>query len=260
MTPEELAERRKGIGASDANKIIAGGEAWYELFMIKTGRKPDEDLSDVWAVQLGKTTEDLNLDWYEKKKGYILGSRQQKVISHEYPILRATLDGFDPLANAVIEAKHVNGFSKMPDVVARYTPQVLHQMLCAQVPHGFLSVIVGANEPVLTEIEWDEFWVNEYVDRCGEFWQFVIEDKEPPGAPAALAPPIALDKMRKVDMTGNNEFATFAADWKENAKSAKRFDAAVKGIKGLVEADVCEARGYGVVASRDKRGVSIKET
>ena len=257
MSPQELAERRLGIGASDAGKIISG--EWYDLWLNKTGRKPDEDLSDVWPVQMGKTTEDLNLDWYERKAGRKLTSRQQKVISAEYPMLRATLDGRDDAVPCVVEAKHVNGFSKMPDVVARYTPQVLHQMLCAQVPHGFLSVIVGANEPVLTEIEWDEFWVNGYVDLCTEFWAYVTSDKEPSGAPAALAPPMSIEKMRTVDMEGNNQWASFAADWKENSKAAKKFDAGLKGLKGLVESDVKLATGHGVSISRDGRGLKVGE-
>jgi predicted phage-related endonuclease len=259
MTPEEMIERRKGIGASDANKIIAGGEAWYQLFMEKTGRAEPEDLSGVWAVQLGKTTENLNLDWYERKVGRKLTSRQQIAVSAEYGYLRATLDGLDADAATVVECKHVNGFSKLPDVVARYNAQVLHQMHCAQMPHGLLGIIIGANEPVWVEVEWDEFWFNSYVDRCREFWSYVEADREPPGAPAPLAAPMPIEKMRTLDMTGNNAWSSFAVDWLENGKAAKKFEGAVKGIKGLVEADVRRAHGHGIEVTRDGRGLRIVE-
>lgn len=257
LSPEQIEARKKYIGASDARRIIDGD--WFELWAEKTSRSQPEDLSKVWAVQLGSFTESLNLDWYEVKTGTKATRRGESVISPEHSFLAATLDGFDPAIPALLECKHVNGFSKLPDVVARYTPQVLHQMHCAQIPHGFLSIIIGANEPVLVEVEYDEFYLNEYVDRCREFWAYVVSDVEPPGAPAALAAPAPIEKMRTVDMQGNNAWSSFAADWKENQKAAKKFDEAVKGIKGLVESDVKLATGHGVKVSRDGRGLKIGE-
>lgn len=258
LTAEQITERKKGIGASDARRIIDGD--WWSLWNEKTGRTESEDLSGVWPVQLGSCTENLNLDWYERKTGRVLTRRQEHIVSAEYPMLRCTLDGFDPAIPAVVEAKHVNGFSKMPDVIERYMPQVMHQMVVAETPHAFLSVIVGANEPAVIEIEYDEFWTMTYIDRAKEFWSYVESGKEPPGAPQALSAPIPVETMRVVDMKGSNEWASAAGEWLESRVPAKKFEASVKAIKALVEADVREAFGYGIVATRDKRGVSIKET
>ena len=57
-------DRTKGIGGSDANKIISGD--WHELWLIKTKRKESDDLSDVVPVQIGIATESLNIDFLER--------------------------------------------------------------------------------------------------------------------------------------------------------------------------------------------------
>ena len=59
LTEDEKAMRALGIGGSDASKIMNG--EWHELWEIKTGRKEDADLSDVFHVQLGHATEKFNL-------------------------------------------------------------------------------------------------------------------------------------------------------------------------------------------------------
>lgn len=258
LTKEALIERRKGLGGSDAIKIMGTDEDWYALWLDKTGRIEPEDLSAVFAVQLGTVTEELNLDWYTLKTGQPVIRRGEVVICPDYALLRCTLDGFDASKPAVIQAKHVNGFSKLPDVINRYTPQVIHEMICTQAPNGFLSVIIGTNEPVVVDIPYDDFYASEYTDRCRLFWSYVEQDKEPTGAPKAPEPPIPLDKMRVVDMTGNNLWSDLANRWLETEAPAKAFAKAVTDVKALVEKDVREASGYGIIASRDGRGVTIK--
>lgn len=257
LTPEQLKERRKGIGASDARKIVDG--AWHQLWLEKTGKVEAEDLSGVWPVQLGSHTESLNLDWYERVVGRKVDRRGEPVICVEYHILRCTLDGYDETAGAVVEAKHVNAYSKIDDVRARYVPQCQHQMICTGAKNAVLSVIIGANEPVLELIEYDEFFAAEYVEKCYQFWKHV-EDNTPPsdGAPIAEPPPPTV--MRVVDMSGSNAWGSAAADWLAHKDHAKKFDLAVKDLKAMIEPDVREASGHGIVISRNKAGsLSIKE-
>ena len=165
LTKEALLLRRQGIGGSDAAKIMGTDEDWYKLWLDKTGRSEPEDLSGVWPVQLGTVTEELNLDWYERKTGRPVTMRGAVVICGQHPILRCTLDGLDEAVPAVLQAKHVNAFSKIEEVTARYSWQVLHEMITCEVPNGFLSVIVGAAEPVLVPIEYDDFTAGMYIDR-----------------------------------------------------------------------------------------------
>ena len=57
-------DRTKGIGGSDAKKIVDG--SWHDLWLEKTGRKEQDDLSEILAVQIGIATETLNLDWLQR--------------------------------------------------------------------------------------------------------------------------------------------------------------------------------------------------
>lgn len=257
LTKEQLLERRKGIGASDARKIVDG--QWYDLWAEKTGLKEPEDLSGVWAVQLGSHTESLNLDWYERKMVREV-LRGGIFVHKEHKFLRCTLDGYDTVEPAVVEAKHVNGFSKIDEVRARYTPQCIHQMICTGCKKAILSVIIGAGEPVLELIEYDEFFANDYIDKCKEFWGYVERNEPPPhGAPIAEPPPPAV--MRVVDMSKSNAWGSAAADWLANIAASKSFDKAVKDLKSMVEPDVREAAGHGIIISRNKAGsLSIKES
>ena len=256
LTPEQLAERRKGIGGSDAAKIVSGD--WYALWLDKTGRAEPEDLSGNFAVQLGIVTEKLNLDWYERTEGTLVIRRGEVLISAAYPFMRCTLDGWDKMRGMIIQAKHVNGFSKIEDVVSRYTPQVTHEMIVGQAM-GLLSVIIGTNEPVKVPIPMDEFFAAKYIDQCRAFWQHVIDDTPPAqGAPIEV-PKVPPKLLRKVEMAGNNEWALYAGNWLEHAGAAKKFKAAETGLKALVEDDVGEASGYGVMVARDGRGLKIKK-
>ena len=58
-------DRRGTIGGSDVAKL-QDPVNWYELWEIKTGRKPSPDLSDVLPVAMGSTTEQLNHAWFRK--------------------------------------------------------------------------------------------------------------------------------------------------------------------------------------------------
>lgn len=95
---EWLAHRAKGIGGSDAAAII-GRNPWMtnvELWEIKTGRRPQEDISGKACVKYGVGAEEhlraiFALDYPEFKVEYrpFNSHRHQ-----EYPYLKASLDGW----------------------------------------------------------------------------------------------------------------------------------------------------------------------
>ena len=256
LSPEAIEHRRKGVGASDARKIVDG--EWYDLWAEKTGRAKPQDLSWNFAVRLGEVTETLNLNWYAHSVSRPVTRRGEVVVSKKYPILRCTLDGFDEGLRGPVQAKHCNPFAK--DRREHYTPQVMHEMIVTGTEKGVLSVIYGTNEPVYELIELDEMFADDYIRRCNEFWHFVTTDTAPPGGPAeAMAPPEQPKLMRKVSFEGNNIWASTAADWLGNRKAAATFKDAEKVLKELVEPDVGEASGHGIKISRNKAGsLSIK--
>ena len=56
-------------------------EDWLELWLVKTGRKEPEDLSEILPVQLGSFTEEFNLDWFSKQ--HENGSNSQAIHSRK---------------------------------------------------------------------------------------------------------------------------------------------------------------------------------
>ena len=65
-------DRHKGIGGSDSYVIMNKDvNAIHNLWLLKTKRKEQDDLSNILPVQLGTLTEDFNLKWFTKQTGII---------------------------------------------------------------------------------------------------------------------------------------------------------------------------------------------
>lgn len=244
---EWVDARRSSIGGSDANIIMSGDrEKILDLWRVKTGGEP-EDLSDVFAVQLGTVTEDFNLSWFEKKTGITL-DRGVSRANNAYSVpLTATLDGEG--IGCIVEAKHVSHRFGLAATLAKYQAQLHHNMICARVTKAYLSVISG-NEYDYVEVDYDLEYAGKLIEAEREFWECVTL-KIPPSEIAIVTPPEA---TRTVDMTGNNEWADLAHEWWTTKDHADRFEKADKAIKKLIPADVRSASGHGIKVTRDKRG------
>src|SRR5947209_19720032 len=98
--------RRSFIGGSDARIIMGSDEAaLVRLWREKRGDVEPEDLSGNLIVQLGRVTETLNRQWYERNTGQAVKNVQERV---QHPVIRwmaATLDGVVDGTGAVFEAK-----------------------------------------------------------------------------------------------------------------------------------------------------------
>ncbi len=259
LTQDQMARRANVLGSSQVGILMNGTDAdilnlWRE--MVGDPEYVAPDLSGVWPVRLGSHTEALNLDWYESKTGHVL-DRGRHVISPDLPWAGATLDAWDVDAKHCVECKHVNGFSKLPDVIGRYQPQLHWQMYVTQTDQIAISVIIGANEPVVDIVPRDLGYMRLLLSRAATFWE-CVESMTPPVAMAPVAPPVV--PVREVDMTGNNEWADAASTWRENRDAAKMFDGAAKTIKGLVPSDARLAHGHGIAVTRAKNGaLSIRD-
>jgi predicted phage-related endonuclease len=244
--------RRSGIGGSDANIIMSGDpERIHDLWLVKTGQKEPDDLSDKFQVMLGSATEAFNLSWFEKVTGLSL-MRDVRVETSDFQ--RATLDGL--CETHIVEAKHTHARTNMQEVLARYQPQLHHNMMVAGKKRAYLSVILG-NEYDYIEVEYDEEYALRLVEREREFWECVTLRLPPGNMGEKIQPPEA---TRTVDMQGNNEWAFAAHEWLMCKNYATQFDKAADTIKKLVAADVRSAAGHGITVTRDKRrALRIKE-
>lgn len=256
LTPEQR-ERRKGyLGGSDANIIMSGDQNRINtLWAEKTGQQEPENLDDVLPVVMGQYTEFLNLYWYERQTKRLVTDEQKQIVHPDFSFMACTLDGLTTTAAgapAIFEAKHVNAFSKIEEVVQRYMPQLHHNMAVAGLSHAVLSVFKGTMEYEAYEVEADFLYTAQLIDAEKAFWK-AIQERSVPYA-AQVDAPVPPEKWLKIDMTGNNAWASFAVDYLNNEDSAKIFEKAKKELKGLVANDVGHAFGHGIEIKRSKAG------
>jgi predicted phage-related endonuclease len=254
LSPDQVRQRDGKLTASrvaclmtgDAEKIM---NLWREL--CGDPAFVDEDLSDIWAVQLGSHTESLNLDWYEKRTGRPLQRRGDVVVHPNFDWAAATLDGWDDILAAPVECKHVGGFEPTAKILERYAPQAHWQMMVTGAQKCVFSVIEGAREPVIEIVPLDKDYAAELLERANAF-MLCVKTMTPPVALAPVAAPVKAEKT--YDMTGNNQFASEAVTWVTTRQPAKDFAACEKAIKALIPADAIKCFGHGLTVSRNKAG------
>lgn len=260
LSPAQIQARDGKLTASAVACLMTGdAEKILNLWRDLTGDPSyaPEDLSNIWAVQLGSHTEPLNLDWYEKRTGKPLSRRGDVVVHPTTEWAACTLDAWDDELKAPVECKHVGGFEKTAAIIERYMPQAHWQMIVTGAKQCVFSIIEGAREPVIEIVSYDIEYGNELYRRAKEFMQCVL-DLRPPVALAQVAAPVKAEKV--YDMTGNNTWASEAVTWITTRQAWKDNAAADKALKALVPADAIKCVGHSITVSRSKSGsLSIRE-
>lgn len=261
LTEAQRLARSGKLTASRVSCLMTGDKAkilavWRELCGDPTYE--EENLDEVWAVQLGSTTEQLNLDWYERKTGHVLSRRGDVVVHPDHDWAAATLDGFDDLIPGPVETKHVGGFEKRDVIIQRYQPQCHWQMECTGTKQCALSMIEGGRQPYVEMVEYDKAYADELMARALKLMEHVWNMTQP-----VEMEPVELKRISRLvdyNFTGDNRWASSAADWLAYKDHRDKFEVAEKSIKEMVPNDAASATGYGVIARRDKANrISIRD-
>lgn len=257
LTPAQK-ELRKGrlTGTRMACLINGDAPAILHLYREFIGEEEEEDLSQVWPVQLGLTTQELNLVWYEMK-GNPLSRRGEVVVHPRYDWAAVTLDAWDDKLGCPIEAKHVGGHEPLEIIIDRYQPQVQWQMECTGATQCLISIIMGANAPVVECIERDVEYAAEMIHRGAQFMD-CVKRRIMPVHLTPVPPPV--DATKFYDMTGSNAWSSAAATWLATKAAARDCADAEKSLKAIVPDDARKVTGYGVQITRDRaRRLSLRE-
>lgn len=253
LSPQQIAARENKLTASRVACLMTGDSADILNLWCEMAGDPDfvpEDLSGVWPVQLGAHTESLNLDWFARKHGEV--TKRGLVVTHYQKDWAAcTLDGWSEKHDCPIEVKHTGGREPLETLIERYQPQMHWQMMVTHRRKCALSVILGANEPVIEFIDLDDAYAAELMRRAEAFMECVRTLTPPVVMPPVEAP---IEAKKVYDMAGSNKWAAEAVTWIKTHQFRKDNEAAEKALKGLVPADAARCHGYGIEIKRDRAG------
>ena len=253
-------DRRHFIGGSDARTIMGDDEeALLRLWREKRGEVEAQDLSNNLIVQLGKTTEDLNRRWFETNTGQELADVQRHVRHEALRWMAATLDGRVAATGAVFEAKFMLPWSFSEEAaVAKYVPQLQHNMWVVAARSAVLSVITGGGKWVEIATHADPLYQHLIVTAERKFWR-CVESGEPPALFGVEPPKPRIEAVRIVDMSTSNAWAEFAGAFTRTHPAFLEHERAKAELKSLVPEDAQQAIGHGVRAKLSKSGAITLE-
>jgi putative phage-type endonuclease len=189
-SPEWVAARRRGLGASDV-AAACGVSHWksrFQLWEEKTGRA--EPTRETRAMRVGTHLEKIIIeDWCEEHLAEIQGQQVTLPAQLAPCEIWATLDAFVVLpdgSEACLEAKHTNwrnrelgedGTDQIPD---EWVCQAQCQMAAAGVDRCYFAVWVDASTSREFIVERDDKLWQRLLAACNEFWRYVADDIVPP--------------------------------------------------------------------------------
>lgn len=188
LTPQQLADRKQAIGASDMPAILLGrnsfGRTRYDVWADKTG-KLDEWEGNAYTAG-GNRFEPLILDMAESDLGPLARS---VTVRHAGLPLASNLDGMVIADGMPVEAKAVfkpwreiveewgePGSDHVPD---DYLVQTHVQMMCASVGSAHLYALLNRLTPTSFVIELDACLAGMIGEAAVRFWDCVTKDVPP---------------------------------------------------------------------------------
>jgi putative phage-type endonuclease len=272
---EWLAERRKGIGGSDAAAIcgMSPFAGPLQIYLEKTNQlPPEEGQSDV--LTWGHHLEDDVIKEFEKQTGWFVLDTQLSIFNPRVPFMRATLDGAvyseqsgPPLG--IFEGKTASarswdwserdGKRRVPEHVKI---QCQHNMEVAGLNKAYVAVLL--TQPVMRfewfEMERDQSMIDTLIEIEGAFWNnYVLAGVPPPtdeswgSFDAVKKAYMRVDKGKEItlDENGAGLVARRMDLWRqENALRMKRQALDGELIKILNEAEIGRYAGRVIVTRK----------
>jgi putative phage-type endonuclease len=243
-----LAERRKGIGGSDAS-TIAGVNRFssrYELWLDKTGRLPEKHQSD--AMRWGTLLEPSLRQAFVEDTGLTV-HRAGLMRSKAHPFMQVSLDG-NVGDGGIFESKCTNW--RMADdwegdqIADHAEVQVQHGLAVTGRSHAHVVALIDGNDFQIRRVERDEAFISLLTEMEQDFWEtYVLGDKAPPVDAAALGAVKARWSLveKKLSIADPEVIAPL---W-EALKAAKVTTKAAEKAQDLLEAQMRELLADGEV-------------
>lgn len=192
-----LLQRKQGIGGSDTAAIMGLSNRAGPLAIYFDKRNPavEDDPTQDEAAYWGHRLEEVCAQEFASRSGYSVVNPRCMFQHPEYPWLLATPDRFavnlplgKPAELAGVEIKTRSAF--VADQFEGTLPrdvycQVNHYMCVLGMDHYWVAVLVGGQKFMHARVELDRPFVEEIVNRTGEFWHKNVLASNPPPADAS---------------------------------------------------------------------------
>ena len=169
------AYRASAIWATDAGQIAAGKAG--EVYMLKTGQKEPDDLSEVEAVQMGTLLQEpimraaagrWGLEF--KEADYALRHPKHDWMASHFDYISADGKTLYEVKNLGVHQRKHYGDNGTEQVSDRYRAQCMHELVVHQVESVELIVLFGGQElckfpQTVTELEQEA-----HIRAMAEFW------------------------------------------------------------------------------------------
>lgn len=187
LTPEQLANRKLGIGASECAIVMGINEHMspYELWQIKTGRLEPKDISQLPPVYWGTKLEDIIADEYAITSGHKVRRVTSTLFHEKYKHILCHIDRKVEGVAKVLECKFAMyardqwGPSGSDEVPMSYILQVQHQMLVTGYEQADLAVLISGYDFRVYHFKRDEGLISKITEELNEFWACVESDTPP---------------------------------------------------------------------------------
>ena len=185
-----LAERRKGIGGSDAAAIV-GLSQWatpYTVYMDKLGFLPDKE--DTEAMRQGRDLEEYVAQRFTEHTGKRVQKVNYMACSKKYPFARADIDRRVVGENAGLECKVTAtldvGQFRGVEFPEKYYAQCVHYLAVSGADRWYLAVLVLGKGFFVFVLERNEAEITALMAAEADFWQ-KVENQTPPDVSGAEA-------------------------------------------------------------------------
>lgn len=258
--------RLKSIGGSDALRIMKGD--WHKLWLEKTGRAEQADLSDVLQVQLGIWTEEFNVRLFEKDRQVEVTRDQRYHYNRNNIPLRGTLDGvfIERGVRYGLECKHTNEFNTLNKQLENYMPQLQLYIEVANLEAIYFANIFGNSRYEYVKVSKDEVYLEKMMVHIKEFWDLFYSDQAPPENVSEINISInqtPIDDMISRDASSDNHFVSIAHDYVTTKEAARVNAQAAKDLKAMVATNEREVYCDTLNIKRAKNGslrINVKES
>jgi len=189
-----LAERRRGIGGSDAAAIL-GLSRWRTPLDVYLDKRGESDpLEESQAMFWGTTLEPVIRQRYSDVTGRDVLIPQGIIYHEKYPFMLASLDGFTH-GNRIVEIKTARfgfewGEEGTDEIPIEYIAQVQHYMTVTGYDVADVAVLIGGQDFRIYEVPADTELQEIMIAKEREFWGMVKAGTPPD--PVCLADAIHL--------------------------------------------------------------------